>query len=109
MTYASLGSDVRPNDYITHADGIKLLTGGISSFLSRYYSFTLRLLASHHTSILIIWRRSNLKEAIVPIVDEHDVKHTGSRLIGFVMIQLVKPRKLASRRGEIAFDLNEGI
>jgi len=50
--------------YRTHADGVKLLTGGISSFLE-----------------------SNLREAIVPIVDEDDIKFDGAKLLGFVMIQ----------------------
>ena len=47
VSHASVGSDFRPNDYVTHADGVRLLTGGISGFLA-----------------------SGLKEAIVPIVDD---------------------------------------
>ena len=85
VSHASVGSDFRPNDYVTHADGVRLLTGGISGFLA-----------------------SGLKEAIVPIVDDEDVKNGGSRLLGFVMIQNVIPRKISTRTGEIVFDFEEG-
>lgn len=85
VTHASSGSDFRPDDYVTHADGMKLLTGGIDGFLS-----------------------SDLKQAIVPVVDDEDVKNGGSRLLGFVMIQTVTPRKISTRTGEIAFDFEEG-
>jgi hypothetical protein len=85
VSYSEKGSDLRPGDYLTHADGVLLLNGGLSSFL-----------------------KSGEKEAIVPIVDENDAKFGGYKLIGFLMVQPVTPRKLYSRRGEILFDLEEG-
>ena len=88
VSYAGKGVDLRPDDYITHADGIRLLTGwpgGVEEFLE-----------------------SGEKEAIVPIVDDDDEKFGGLKLKGFMRIQAVQPRKLSSRRGEIFFDLEEG-
>eukprot|EP01040_Poterioochromonas_malhamensis_P010052 gene10052-10926_t len=82
---ADKGSDLRPDDFVTHADGIRILNGGLDHFL-----------------------KSGEKEAIVPVVDETDVKHGGNKLLGFVLIQSVTPRKLSTRRGEIVVDLEEG-
>jgi len=85
VRYAGSGSDLVRDDYITHADSILLLTGGLDSFLA-----------------------SGEKEVVVPVVDDADEQHGGRRLLGFVMLTNVLPRKLAARRGEIAFDLEEG-
>jgi hypothetical protein len=85
VKYAGKGSDMKTNDYITHADGIRILSGGLDDFLN-----------------------SGEGEVIVPVVDDDDVKHGGKRLIGFVMLRSVMPRKLSSRRGEIVFDMEEG-
>jgi hypothetical protein len=85
VTYAGKGADMRPDDYITHADNIKLLTGTLQEFLD-----------------------SGVRETVVPIVDDEDVKYGGQRLLGFVMIQSVMPRKMALRRGEIDYDMEEG-
>ena len=85
VTYSGKGADLHPDDYITHADEVRLLTGSLSDFLA-----------------------SGQREAAIPIVDDEDVKFGGSRLLGFVMIQSILPRKLQSRRGEIEFDLEEG-
>eukprot|EP01038_Epipyxis_sp_PR26KG_P009372 gene9372-12628_t len=85
VTYAGKGIDFKPNDYISHADGVRILSGGINEFL-----------------------KSGEKEAIIPIVDDEDVMHDGSKLMGFVMIQTVHPRKLSSRRGDIVYDMDEG-
>lgn len=88
VAYAGKGVDLRPNDFITHADGIRLLTGwrgGIEEFL-----------------------QSGEKEAVVPVVDDNDEKHGGLRLKGFMLVQAVSPRKLGSRRGNILYDMNEG-
>lgn len=85
VTYAGKGADMRPDDYITHADNIKLLTGTLQEFLD-----------------------SGVRETVVPIVDDEDVKYGGQRLLGFVMIQSVMPRKMALRRGEIEYDMEEG-
>ncbi len=82
---ADKGSDLRPDDFVTHADGIRILNGGLDHFL-----------------------KSGEKEAVVPVVDETDVKHGGNKLLGFVLIQSVTPRKLSTRRGEIVVDLEEG-
>jgi hypothetical protein len=85
VTYGEKGSDLRKDDYLTHADGIRVLNGGLDAFL-----------------------KNGEKEAILPIVDEHDSKYDGSRLLGFVHIQIVSPRKLSTRRGEIVYDMEEG-
>lgn len=42
------------------------------------------------------------------MVDSEDTKFGGAKLLGFVMIQSVIPRKLASRRGDIEYDFEEG-
>lgn len=85
VSYTGKGADLRPDDYVTHADGIKILTGSLQSFLE-----------------------SGVRETVVPVVDEEDVKYGGKRLLGFVMMKSVMPRKLGTRRGEIDFDLEEG-
>jgi hypothetical protein len=88
VSYAGKGVDLKPNDYVTHADGIRLLTGwpgGLEEFL-----------------------QSGEKEAVIPVVDDDDTKFGGSRLKGFMLLQSVQPRKLGSRRGSIYFDLEEG-
>lgn len=85
VAYSDKGSDLREGDYLTHADGIRILNGGLQAFL-----------------------KSGEKEAIVPIVEDKDVQHDGKRFLGFVLLQVVTPRKLSTRRGEIVFDLDEG-
>ncbi len=85
VTYSGKGADLHPDDYLTHADDVRVLTGSLSEFLS-----------------------SGQREAAIPVVDDEDIKFGGSRLMGFVMIQSILPRKLQSRRGEIVFDLEEG-
>jgi hypothetical protein len=85
VTYSGRGADLRPDDYITHADGIRILSGGLDTFLS-----------------------SGEREVIVPVVDNEDIMHGGSKFLGFVLMKAVIPRKLSSRRGEIVFDLEEG-
>jgi len=85
VAFADKGCELKTGDYITHTDGIKVLNGGLSSFL-----------------------KNGEKEAVVPVVDENDSKYGGFKLIGFVMMQPVTPRKLSSRRGEVGFDLEEG-
>lgn len=85
VAYAERGSDLREGDYLTHADGIRVLNGGLLSFL-----------------------KSGDKEAVVPIVDEQDTQHGGAKFLGFVLVQVVQPRKLSTRRGEVVFDLEEG-
>lgn len=85
VTYADKGCELKVGDYITHTDGVRTLNGGLANFL-----------------------KSGEKEAVVPVVDENDSKHGGYKLLGFVMIQPVMPRKISSRRGEIAFDFEEG-
>lgn len=88
VSYAGKGVDLRPQDYITHADGIRILTGwpnGVDDFLE-----------------------SGEKEVVVPIVDEDDEMFGGQRLKGFMLLSAIQPRKLSSRRGDIVFDLEEG-
>lgn len=85
VTYTGKGADLKPDDYVTHADGIKVLTGSVQEFME-----------------------SGMREAVVPVVDDSDVKYGGKRLLGFVMIQSLIPRKIFTRRGEIDFDLEEG-
>lgn len=59
---------------------------------------------------------------VVPIVDDSEAKFGrflhiwipltrdkgGSKLVGFVMMQTVTPRKLSFRRGDIVYDMEEG-
>lgn len=85
VAFAGKGSDLHVGDYITHADGVKILSGGLTAFM-----------------------KSGDKEAVIPIVDEDAAKHDGYKLMGFVRIELVTPRKVSTRRGEIVFDLDEG-
>jgi hypothetical protein len=85
VSYTGKGADLRPDDYVTHADGVKILTGSLQEFLE-----------------------SGVKETVVPVVDDDDVKYGGKRLLGFVMLQSVMPRKLGTRRGEVEFDMEEG-
>ena len=85
VAYTGKGADLRPDDYVTHADGVKILTGSLQEFLE-----------------------SGVKETVVPVVDDDDVKFGGKRLLGFVMLQSVMPRKLGTRRGEVEFDMEEG-
>lgn len=85
VTYTGKGSDLRPDDYITHADDVKVLSGSLADFLA-----------------------SGDRETILPVIDDEDTKFGGHKLLGFVMIQSVLPRKLQSRRGEIVFDMEEG-
>jgi hypothetical protein len=85
VSYSERGSELKPGDYLTHADGIRVLNGGLGDFL-----------------------KSGEKEIIVPIVEEGDEKFGGKRLLGFVLIQPVTPRKISIRRGEIEYDLDEG-
>ena len=85
VTYTGKGADLKPDDYVTHADGVKILTGSLQSFLE-----------------------SGVRETVVPVVDDDDIKYGGKRLLGFVMMQSVMPRKLGTRRGEIEYDLEEG-
>ena len=85
VAYTGKGADLRPDDYVTHADGVKILTGSLQEFLE-----------------------SGVKETVVPVVDDDDVKFGGKRLLGFVMLQSVMPRKLGTRRGEVEFDVEEG-
>jgi hypothetical protein len=85
VSYAEKGSELRIGDYLTHADGIRILNGGLSGFL-----------------------KSGEKEIIVPVIEDADEKHGGQKLMGFVLVQVVSPRKISTRRGEIFFDLDEG-
>ncbi|RYG58622.1 hypothetical protein EON64_21125 [archaeon] len=82
---APRGSDLHTGDYVTHADGIRVLNGGLAAFL-----------------------KNGDLEAILPIVDEEDEQFGGQRLSGFVLVQVVHPRKLSTRRGEVVLDPEEG-
>lgn len=85
VKYAGKGSDMKPMDYLTHADGVRILAGDLESFI-----------------------KSGEGEVIVPVVDDDDSMFDGNRLLGFVMLKAVMPRKVTSRRGEIIFDFDEG-
>ncbi len=85
VSFADKGSELKPGDYLTHSDGIRVLNGGLGSFL-----------------------KSGEKEVIVPVIEDDDEKFGGKRLLGFVLVQPVTPRKISTRRGEIAFDMDEG-
>ena len=80
------GSDFIENDYLTHADDVRILNGGLDSFI-----------------------KSGEQEVVVPVIDdEADSVHGEGKLLGFVMLTSVVPRKLAARRGEVVYDLEEG-
>ncbi len=87
VKHASKGSDLAAGDYLSDADNIRLLNGGLDTFL-----------------------QSGEKEIVVPVVDDEDVQHDGSRLLGFVKIQSIIPRRLTARRGEVdtIWDMDEG-
>lgn len=85
VAYAGRGLDMQPHDYLTHADGVRFMSGGINAFMS-----------------------SGEREAVLPVVDDDYEMGGGFKLIGFVMVQAVQPRKLQLRRGEVYFDLEEG-
>ena len=77
---------LRANDYITHADGILMLSGGLESFLS-----------------------SGSREVVVPVIEQTKAINNGHKLLGFVILKPFVPMKLSIRRGEIEFDMNEGF
>ena len=86
IAYADRSSDFKPNDYLTHADGIRFLTGiTLQDFM-----------------------KSGEREVIVPVIDDDAEKNGGSKLLGFVLIQPITPRKVSARRGEIVHNFNEG-
>ena len=73
----SRGSDFVENDYLTHADDVRILNGGLDSFI-----------------------KSGEQEVVVPVVDdEADSIHGEGKLLGFVMLTSVIPRKLLKKRG----------
>ena len=80
------GSDFKEGDYLTHADGVRVLNGGLDSFIE-----------------------SGEQEVVVPVIDdEADDQYGEGRLLGFVMLTSVVPRKLTARRGDLTYDLEEG-
>lgn len=85
ISYAGKGSDLRVGDFLTHADGVRILNGGLKTFL-----------------------KNGDSEAIVPIIDEEDPQHGGNKLMGFVLVQVVNPRYLSTRRGDVLLDYEEG-
>lgn len=85
VAYAEAGLDFKPHDYLTHADGLRFLSSSLTEFL-----------------------KSQEREIVVPVVDDEDEMGGGNRVIGFVLIQPITPRKLLARRGEVQFDFKEG-
>jgi hypothetical protein len=87
VKHASKGSDFTAGDYLSEADNTRLLNGGLDTFLS-----------------------SGEEQVIVPVVDDEDTMKGGMRLLGFVKIQSVFPRRLSARRGEMdkVWDMDEG-
>jgi hypothetical protein len=63
VRWASQGSDLRDGDYLALADHMRILNGGLDTFIS-----------------------SEEKEVIVPVVDDADVAHGGVRFLGFVQV-----------------------
>ena len=68
MTFAGRGSDLRPKDFLTHADGIRVLSGRIAASRSRYQRLTVA------PGGLQAFLDSGEREVIVPIVDDSEVK-----------------------------------
>jgi len=87
VRWASQGSDLRNGDYLALADHMRILNGGLETFIS-----------------------SEEKEVIVPVVDDADIQHGGVRFLGFVQLTNFIPRKVTARRGEVEtlWDLEEG-
>ena len=85
VSAASPGLQLQANDYFTHADSVRMFTGGLTEFL-----------------------QSGEEEAIVPVVDTENVRNGGNKLLGFVVIKPIQPRKLLFRRGEVTWDMTEG-
>ena len=81
---AGRGLDFAQNDYVTHADGTRLIAGGLDTFWS-----------------------SGETEIVVPIVDSND-GGGGAKLIGFVKLLRFYPSKISARRGDIEYDMEEG-
>lgn len=77
---------LRARDYLTHVDGIPILTTSIAEFI-----------------------QSGSKEVVIPVVDDEFSRNNGHKLVGFVIIQPITPRKISVRRGEILYDQTEGL
>ena len=75
VTYSGKGADMQPDDYITHADSIKLLTGSLEEFLL-----------------------SGVRETVVPVVNTEDTKFGGAKLLGFVMLPVCDASKVVQSK-----------
>ena len=89
----STNRHLQPLDYLTHVNGIKILSGGLAEFL-----------------------RNGEKEAIIPVIDDADEKEGGNRLLGFVKLTpftaisgAADKADIQYRRGDIVYDSSETV
>jgi hypothetical protein len=62
--------NAKPN-YVTHVDGIKILSGGLSAFLLT----------------------NDFNLAVIPIIDDEDIFNGGNRLLGFIKLETFRKEK----------------
>ena len=80
---------LQQRDYLTHINGVKVLSGGLADFL-----------------------KNQEEEAVIPVIDDAD-EHPeggGSRLIGFVKLVAVPVASrldIRYRRGDVVYDVTE--
>ena len=90
---ATTNRHLQPLDYLTHVNGIKILSGGLAEFL-----------------------RNGEKEAVIPVIDDADEKEGGNRLLGFVKLTpftattgAADKADIQYRRGDIVYDNSETV
>lgn len=89
IVVTSASHHILPQDYLTHVNGIKILSGGLAAFL-----------------------RNGEKEAVIPVIDDEDEREGGSRLLGFIKLIPFTPTEkfdISYRRGDIDYDGSETV
>jgi hypothetical protein len=88
FTVAAAGKELKleEGDYVSHADTVRMLSGGLSEYLSS----------------------GETEEVVVPVVDTDASSNGGNKVLGFVVVKPFAPRKLFFRRGEVAWDPTDG-
>lgn len=76
----------QPN-YVTHVDGLKILSGGLAAF----------------------FLNNDFDSAAIPIIDDEDILNGGNRLLGFIKIETFKKEKkvITLRTGNFAYHETE--
>jgi hypothetical protein len=75
--------NAQPN-YVTHVDGIKILSGGLTAFLLK----------------------NDFNLAAIPIIDDEDIFNGGNRLLGFIKLETFRKEKkvVTLRTGNFEYD-----